>query len=397
MAIHLCTEEAVGPLTTKQADLMFAGPRGLRALAERSSMTCSICPAWSRAASTCKSAGSNRIACGPGHRRAQAAAAAKSQQITLRSKSFQACPGLADPGSPATGLYQSNQQCAPLLAGRAARSSCAPWPRPAQQTPPPETPTATSALKSATRAPVFPSSIRKHSSKNSFRVPGRPGGGAGLGLFHTLRGIVQAHAGRIGVSSEPGHGSIFWFTIRRHQIGPYRNHHGTPPTSQVGQTPRWALLAQRGIGRGGMSTIFKAQDLQNKTSRWWSRYPCPPFPAASVPGPCSARRGDRPPARPSLHPEILAPGHGHTPTLPGHRVRAWYHAGRSTCPAVALAGGPRHCPSPARFAKRWSTFTNGASFTTISSLATWMRLSAMELQDTASVRLRLAPHRDQPM
>jgi len=43
-------------------------------------------------------------------------------------------------------------------------------------------------------------------------VPGRPGGGAGLGLF-IARGIVQAHDCHIGVSSEAGHGSTFWFTI----------------------------------------------------------------------------------------------------------------------------------------------------------------------------------------
>jgi signal transduction histidine kinase len=45
-----------------------------------------------------------------------------------------------------------------------------------------------------------------------FRVPGSPSGGAGLGLF-IARGIVQAHAGQIGVESEPGRGSAFWFTV----------------------------------------------------------------------------------------------------------------------------------------------------------------------------------------
>jgi two-component system, NtrC family, sensor histidine kinase KinB len=45
-----------------------------------------------------------------------------------------------------------------------------------------------------------------------FRVPGREARGTGLGLA-IAREIVQAHGGRIGVDSEPGRGSRFWFTL----------------------------------------------------------------------------------------------------------------------------------------------------------------------------------------
>jgi signal transduction histidine kinase len=45
-----------------------------------------------------------------------------------------------------------------------------------------------------------------------FRVPGSPSGGAGLGLF-IARGIVVSHGGEIGATDRDGQGTTFWFML----------------------------------------------------------------------------------------------------------------------------------------------------------------------------------------
>lgn len=58
----------------------------------------------------------------------------------------------------------------------------------------------------------IPQEYQRYIFDKFFRVPGAPSGGAGLGLS-IAKEIVQGHGGEVGVESAVGQGSIFWFTV----------------------------------------------------------------------------------------------------------------------------------------------------------------------------------------
>jgi signal transduction histidine kinase len=210
MAIHLCTEEAVGPLTAKQSDLLFAA----REDCERLQAIVDDLLNLSRLES-------GRIDLQKRRVEPQSlvdlaidvhSAAAKSQQITLRSEVL---PGLteafADPDRLQlvfTNLLSNAIRYSPAGSEILVRALA-------------ETADADAKLASGhdfirfeviDHGPGIPLEHQAGLFEKFFHVPGAPGGGAGLGLF-IAHGIVQAHGGRIGLDSTPGKGAAFWFTV----------------------------------------------------------------------------------------------------------------------------------------------------------------------------------------
>ena len=212
MAIHLCTEEAVGPLTTKQADLLFAA----RDDCERLQAIVDDLLNLSRLES-------GRIDLQKRRVEPQAlvdlaidvhSAAAKSRQITLRSEVF---PGLAEAFADPdrlqlvfTNLLSNALRYSPTGSEIVVRA----LPEAAQIDPSTGAANGQGFLRFEVgdQGPGIPGEHQEALFEKFFRVPGSTAGGAGLGLF-IARGIVQAHGGRIGVSSQPGHGATFWFTV----------------------------------------------------------------------------------------------------------------------------------------------------------------------------------------
>ncbi len=58
----------------------------------------------------------------------------------------------------------------------------------------------------------IPAQYQERIFERFFQVPGSRRGGLGLGLYIS-REVVRAHGGEMGLTSEPGKGSTFWFTL----------------------------------------------------------------------------------------------------------------------------------------------------------------------------------------
>jgi len=205
MAIHLCTEEAVGPLTPKQAELLFAA----REDCERLQGIVDDLLNLSRLESGRIDLQKRRVTpqslldmAVDVHR-----LAAASQQMSIRAEVYPGLPEVfADPDRLQlvfTNLLTNAIRYTPRGSEIVVRAV------PAERH---------VRFEVVDHGPGIPVEHQAGLFEKFFRVPGSPSGGSGLGLF-IARGIVQAHGGQIGVASgasvnsEAGRGSTFWFTV----------------------------------------------------------------------------------------------------------------------------------------------------------------------------------------
>jgi signal transduction histidine kinase len=199
MAIHLLTEQHVGPLTGKQADLVYAAREDcdrLQSMVDEL-LDLSRIQAGRMELRRTPAEVEELVTAAVDAQRAPAAA----RQVQLRSE---ALPGM---GQVLVDADRIQLVFANLLTNAIHHS------------PTGGTVTARAFATNGTvrfeiidAGPGIPKEYHQAVFEKYFQMPGTPPGGAGLGLF-IAREIVQAHGGEIGVESAPGKGARFWFVL----------------------------------------------------------------------------------------------------------------------------------------------------------------------------------------
>lgn len=205
MAIHICLEEIAGPLTPKQNEMLSAAREECERLQvlvddllDLSRLQKGVSPASPEPVAASALLG-NAVA----RRRddAQAAGVKLSQRLSGEDVRV-----LADQGRIAT-VFDN-------LIANALRYS----PKEGEITVSAAPEGAKVRFEVADQGPGIPREHLERLFERMYQVPGAEGGARGLGLS-IVREIVLAHGGEVGVRSEPGNGSIFWFTLNREKEG----------------------------------------------------------------------------------------------------------------------------------------------------------------------------------
>jgi signal transduction histidine kinase len=200
MAVHLCLEEAAGPLTSKQAELLHAA----REDCERMQAMVDDLLDLSRIEGGVLDVRPQPIEIEPLLEQALDAerAAAVEAGVELRKE--------APPGLPAVAADRDRIHLVLVnLVSNAIR-----------HTPKGgvvrliagEGPDGQVTLRVTDSGEGIPREFQPRIFEKFFRLPGADAGGAGLGLF-IARETVRAHKGEIGVDSAPGAGTSIWFTL----------------------------------------------------------------------------------------------------------------------------------------------------------------------------------------
>jgi signal transduction histidine kinase len=212
MALHLCTDGVVGPLTEKQADLLFAA----RDDCERLQVIVDELLNLSRLESGQIDLHRRRLEPDTlvGNALDVHKAAAEQAGIDLAAELPPGLPDVfVDPDRLQlvfTNLIGNALRFAPPGSRVVVRARPE---RPAETARAHKLADATAVrFEVQDQGPGIPKAHQKDLFEKFFRVPGSPAGGSGLGLF-IAKGLVQAHGGAIGVESAPGEGATFWFTV----------------------------------------------------------------------------------------------------------------------------------------------------------------------------------------
>jgi signal transduction histidine kinase len=199
MAIHLCLEGAAGPLTDKQSDLLGAG----RQDCERLQSIVDDLLDLSRMQAGKVELNRQTVAASTLAETAidQMRALAQDKQVELSLEDLADAVELSvDPermGLVFSNLLTNAIRYTPPLGKVVVRSLPGPG---------------VIRFEVSDRGPGIPPEYRERIFEKYFRIPGAPSGSAGLGLYIS-REIINAHGGEIGVESEVGKGSTFWFTV----------------------------------------------------------------------------------------------------------------------------------------------------------------------------------------
>ena len=199
MAIHLCLEQLVGPLTEKQSDLLHAAREDCERL---QAMVDDILDL-------------SRIKAGEVemHRRPTSVAALvhnamEAHRAAAELQKVRLCASIADGDDQVMadperlGLVFSN------LISNAIRHTPSGGAIDVRVQPN----NGLIRFEVADTGEGIPQEHQRHIFERYYRVPGSNSKGAGLGLS-IAKEMVEAHGGEIGVESEPGRGSTFWFTV----------------------------------------------------------------------------------------------------------------------------------------------------------------------------------------
>ncbi len=199
MAIHLLTEQTVGSLTDKQADLVYAA----REDCERLQGIVEELLDLSRI-----QAGRIELRRAPVEVEGLVRTALDAQrgiagqhQVQLRAEVL---PGI--------GLVSVDPDRIQLAFANLLSNAIRHSPAGSAVTLRAATPDGWVRFEVADHGPGIPKELHQAIFEKYFQVPGTSATGAGLGLF-IAKEIVHAHGGEIGVESEPGKGSVFWFKL----------------------------------------------------------------------------------------------------------------------------------------------------------------------------------------